>query len=79
MLLAGTATLALALSQGAALADPPHHDYHHDYHHHHHHHGRYWGGPRVIRSNPVPDTPRNRERFGGPRSSGGRQTAPIGN
>jgi hypothetical protein len=75
MLLAGTATLAVALSQGPAFAQTHHHYYH--YHHHHHHH--YWGGPRVVRSNPVPDTPRNRERFGGPRSQGGRQTAPVGN
>ncbi len=69
MLLAGTATLAVALSQGAALAYPRHH-------HHHHHYGRY---ATVVRSHPVPDTPHNRARFGGPRSEGGRQTAPVGN
>ena len=69
MLLVGTATLAAALSQGAAFAYP--HDY---YHHHHHHHGRY-----VVRSNPVPDTEHNRARFGGPMSHGGRDTAPVGN
>jgi hypothetical protein len=68
MLLAGTATLAAALSQGAAFAYP-----HHHYYHHHHHHGR------VVRSRPVPDTPHNRDRFGGPMSHGGRSTAPVGN
>lgn len=67
MLLMGTATLAVALSQGAALAYPRHH-------HHHHHHGR-----SVVRSNPVPDTAHNRARFGGPMSHGGRDTAPVGN
>jgi hypothetical protein len=69
MLLAGTATLAAALSQGAAFAYP-----HHHYYHHHHHHGR-----DVVRSNPVPDTEHNRDRFGGPMSHGGRSTAPVGN
>jgi len=68
MLLVGTATLATALSQGAALAYP-----HHHYYHHHHHHGR------VVRSRPVPDTPHNRDRFGGPMSHGGKSTAPVGN
>ena len=68
MLLAGTATLAAALSQGAAFAYP-----HHHYYHHHRHHGR------VVRSRPVPDTPHNRDRFGGPMSHGGRSTAPVGN
>ncbi len=68
MLLAGTATLAMAVSQGAAFAYP-----HHHYYHHHHHHGG------VVRSRPVPDTPHNRDRFGGPMSHGGRTTAPVGN
>jgi hypothetical protein len=68
MLLAGTATLAAVVSQGAAFAYP-----HHHYYHHHHHHGR------VVRSRPVPDTPHNRDRFGGPMSHGGRSTAPVGN
>jgi hypothetical protein len=72
MLLAGTATLAVALSQGAALAQTRHHYYHH-HHHHHHHYGR------VVRSRPVPDTPHNRDRFGGPMSHGGKSTAPVGN
>lgn len=71
MLLTGTATLAVAVSQGAASAHERHH--HHYYHHHHHHYAR------VVRSDPVPDTPHNRARFGGPMSNGGRQTAPVGN
>src|SRR5690242_12641836 len=37
-----------------------------------------YGGPRVVASAPVPDTPRNRGRFGGPMSNGGRMTAPAG-
>ena len=81
MLLAGTATLAATLSQGAAFAQPRHDYYHHHHHYryYHHHHHHYWGGPRVIRSNPVPDTQHNRDRFGGPMSHGGRDTAPVGN
>lgn len=73
MLLAGTATLALAVSQGAALAQTHHHHYYRHHHHHHHHYAR------VVRSDPVPDTPHNRARYGGPRSQGGRDTAPVGN
>jgi len=85
-LLAGTAALALAASQGAALAHVRHH-------HHHYRHAYYaeaygrdvyaiedpYGGPRVIASRPVPDTPFNRARFGGPMSRGGQMTAPVGN
>ena len=88
MLLTGTAALALALSQGAALA--------HARHHHHHHYygvpyaGEFsqesaaavedpYGGPTLITSRPVPDTEYNRARFGGPMSHGGRMTAPVGN
>jgi hypothetical protein len=37
------------------------------------------GDPIVITNGPVPDTPRNRARFGGPMSHGGRATAPVGN
>jgi hypothetical protein len=83
--LTGTAALALALSQGAALA--------HTRHHYNHYSVRYagefaqdssagvldpYGGPTLIASRPVPDTPLNRARFGGPMSRGGRMTAPIG-
>ena len=85
--LSGTAALALALSQGAALAHTRHH-------HHRYYQPRYageysresaglvedpYGGPRVVTSRPVPDTPFNRDRFGGPRSYGGQLTAPVGN
>ncbi|HEY1425283.1 MAG TPA: hypothetical protein VGF50_01300 [Caulobacteraceae bacterium] len=85
-LLTATAALALAASQGAALAHTRHH------HHYYFHHARYagwygrdvaaveypYGGRRVMRSSPVPDTPYNRARFGGPMSYSGRMTAPIG-
>ena len=33
----------------------------------------------LVTNGPVPDTPENRARFGGPDSNGGRQTAPVGN
>lgn len=33
----------------------------------------------LVTNGPVPDTPENRARFGGPNSNGGRQTAPRGN
>lgn len=33
----------------------------------------------TVASSPVPDTPQNRARFGGPDSRGGRLTAPAGN
>lgn len=91
MLLGGTAALALALSQGAALA----HVRHHHYHHYSHqlaareavYYGREasadvldpYGGPTLITSRPVPDTEFNRMRFGGPMSRGGQMTAPAGN
>jgi hypothetical protein len=88
VLLAGTAALALALSQAAALAHTRHH-YRHVYRHAAYA-GEYYresaatvfdpyGGPTLITSRPVPDTPFNRARFGGPRSLGGRMTAPVGN
>ena len=82
-----TATLALSLWQGAALAHTRHH-------HRHYYSARYageyyressadvldpYGGPTVIASRPVPDTPFNRARFGGPMSYGGQATAPVGN
>ena len=35
-------------------------------------------GPKVIASQPVPDTPDNRAKFGQPLSRAGRHTAPIG-
>jgi hypothetical protein len=35
-------------------------------------------GPTVIASQPVPDTPRNRARFGEPMSRGGKLTPAIG-
>jgi hypothetical protein len=37
------------------------------------------GDPTVISNPPVPDTPENRAKFGGPTSHGGRKTAPRGN
>jgi len=33
----------------------------------------------VVTNGPVPDTPENRSRFGGPMSRAGRATAPVGN
>lgn len=33
----------------------------------------------LVTNGPVPDTPENRARFGGPDSQGGRATAPVGN
>ncbi|HUZ12324.1 MAG TPA: hypothetical protein VMU93_05700 [Caulobacteraceae bacterium] len=35
-------------------------------------------GPTLVASQPVPDTPRNRARFGRPLSRSGKLTAPIG-
>ncbi|HWA61319.1 MAG TPA: hypothetical protein VG939_08085 [Caulobacteraceae bacterium] len=35
--------------------------------------------PTVVSNGPVPDTPQNRARYGGPMSHGGRMTAPAGN
>jgi hypothetical protein len=37
------------------------------------------GDPTVISNPPVPDTPENRAKYGGPNSNGGRKTAPRGN
>lgn len=34
---------------------------------------------QVVTNGPVPDTPENRARFGGPQSRGGQKTAPVGN
>lgn len=34
---------------------------------------------RLVTNGPVPDTPENRARFGGPDSNGGERTAPVGN
>jgi UrcA family protein len=34
---------------------------------------------RTVTNGPVPDTPANRARFGGPMSNGGRRTVPAGN
>jgi hypothetical protein len=34
---------------------------------------------RLVTNGPVPDTPENRARFGGPDSNAGRHTAPVGN
>jgi hypothetical protein len=34
---------------------------------------------RTVTNGPIPDTPENRARFGGPNSAGGRRTAPSGN
>ena len=84
-LLSATAALALALSAGGALAHTRHH---HTYVHHVRYAGEYgydtagvldpYGGPTRISSRPVPDTPLNRARFGGPMSYGGQRTAPAG-
>ena len=101
MVLAGTASAFLALSQGVALAHVRHHhvSYYHHVHYYHpvYRHHRYayeagyygressalvedpYGGPTLITSRPVPDTPFNRARFGGPMSYAGRMTAPVGN
>jgi hypothetical protein len=86
--LAGAAAAALAMSQGAALAHGRHYHHAHYYHHYGYEAGYLsrdtaaiqdpYGGPRVITSGPVPDTPYNRARFGGPMSYGGRMTAPVG-
>ena len=35
-------------------------------------------GPNLIVGRPVPDTPANRDRFGGPMSLSGQRTAPVG-
>ena len=35
-------------------------------------------GPTLVASNPVPDTPMNRDRFGQPMSHAGQKTAPVG-
>jgi len=37
-----------------------------------------YGGPSLMTSRPVPDTPSNRMRYGGPMSRGGWMTAPAG-
>lgn len=34
---------------------------------------------RLVTNGPVPDTPENRARFGGPESNGGKNTRPVGN
>ncbi|MFZ5670108.1 MAG: fasciclin domain-containing protein [Pseudomonadota bacterium] len=36
-------------------------------------------GPRVVTNGPVPDTPENRARYGGPMSRAGQRTTPSGN
>jgi hypothetical protein len=37
------------------------------------------GDNALVTNGPVPDTPANRAKFGGPRSHGGKKTAPAGN
>ncbi|MHB8529059.1 MAG: hypothetical protein ACYC8V_06050 [Caulobacteraceae bacterium] len=37
------------------------------------------GDNSLVTNGPIPDTPANRARYGGPRSRGGRLTAPAGN
>jgi hypothetical protein len=37
------------------------------------------GDPTVVTNGPIPDTPENRARFGGPKSHAGRRTKPAGN
>jgi hypothetical protein len=83
-MLTGAAALTLSLCGGAALA----HTRHHHYVYHVRYAGEYgwdtgavldpYGGPTLVTSRPVPDTPINRARFGGPMSYGGRMTAPVG-
>jgi hypothetical protein len=34
---------------------------------------------RTITNGPVPDTPENRRRYGGPNSNAGKRTTPAGN
>ena len=37
------------------------------------------GDNQMVANQPVPDTPANRAKYGGPKSHGGRKTKPIGN
>jgi hypothetical protein len=37
------------------------------------------GDNHVVTNGPVPDTPANRAKYGGPKSHGGRATPPVGN
>lgn len=37
------------------------------------------GAPNTVSNQPVPDTPENRAKYGGPMSNGGKKTAPRGN
>jgi hypothetical protein len=37
------------------------------------------GDNQLVANKPVPDTPANRAKFGGPKSHGGKKTKPIGN
>jgi hypothetical protein len=37
------------------------------------------GDNHVVTNGPIPDTPANRARYGGPKSHGGRATPPVGN
>jgi hypothetical protein len=37
------------------------------------------GDNHFVSNGPIPDTPANRAKYGGPKSHGGRATAPIGN
>ncbi|HEY1447633.1 MAG TPA: hypothetical protein VGF33_03785 [Caulobacteraceae bacterium] len=37
------------------------------------------GDNKLVTNGPVPDTPANRAKYGGPMSNGGRRTAPVGN
>jgi len=84
---AAAAISALAVASGAVAHDRHRHRY--DYHRTFHYAPHAWsaeeagapasyGGPDVITSAPVPDTVRNRERYGGPLSYSGARTAPVG-
>jgi len=88
IILAGAASVVLTAMPALA------HGSHYVRHHHHRHwvptrsvegYGRdiSYVGPGydrhvIVASEPVPDTPRNRARFGGPMSRGGAMTEPAG-
>jgi hypothetical protein len=87
---AAAAISALAVASGAVAHDRHHHHYYHYTYHRTFHDAPYawsaeeagapasYGGADVITSAPVPDTVRNRERYGGPMSYSGARTAPVG-
>jgi hypothetical protein len=91
-MIAGIAAGALLAAPALAQAWPYHHHHHHRYVRHariHHMAYRPYAGGwardtgaivdhQLITNGPVPDTPANRARYGGPMSYSGRMTAPVG-